>query len=159
MRFNQYQRLINACCFIAGMAILAFCLTSLQNPPEKISLASNIEEDNRVHQILYGSYTPSSASSAHQPSNVFVSEIMDASSQRNVVCSDQSSVVGFSFDGNPDDALAYVHRELIAHGWTLTSKNENHISSYIKDSGTYTWLLVSCVQIDSQTSVVIQTNY
>lgn len=66
------------------------------------------------------------------------------------------SVIGFVEEGDADELFSSLSRELQDKGWREVDSGLGGCGSFVKGSGRFTWLFVSCVQSGDDVSAVIQ---
>lgn len=69
----------------------------------------------------------------------------------------RSAIVGFTSAKAADHVFKDASDELEARGWTFVDSGSNTCGTFVKEAGTYRWVFVSCVQVGSSTSVVVQS--
>lgn len=68
------------------------------------------------------------------------------------------SVVGYTVEGNDADVLKELQAHMTSRGWTCVPLGGIVGATFVKESGSFTWALVTCTQVGSVTSVVTRCN-
>lgn len=87
----------------------------------------------------------------------FEEEVLSLAGLSEVRVDPRSSVVGFTAVGSAERAFEHAARELEVRGWTSIDSGSTTCGSFVKGEGRYRWAFVSCVQVGSTTSVVVQS--
>ena len=74
------------------------------------------------------------------------------------VRTDGTSVVGFLVDGTSDEVLAALTSHMEGRGWIAVPLGEVEGATFVKQTGVCTWVLATCSQTGSVTSVVLRCN-
>lgn len=85
----------------------------------------------------------------------FQEEVLPLAGREDVRVSGQGAVVGFLERTGAATAFAALSAELEGAGWTPVQSGRDDCGSFVKDSGRFTWLFVSCVWTGEATSVVV----
>lgn len=115
--------------------------------------------------VVYKSVRSASLLNPAQPSPIsneggawerFSSEALDLSRYSEVRIHSEGSVVGFTTPLRAEDAFRDMAGCLERGGWTAVPSGVATEGTFIKSSGEYTWLYISCIQMGDSTSVVVQ---
>ena len=86
----------------------------------------------------------------------FAEEVGLPTNARNVRVSDDGMVVGFSVDGEPDEAIASIDEIMETKGWTAVDLGGIDGKTYVKNEGLYTQVVMTTTQVGGSTSVVMR---
>ncbi len=86
----------------------------------------------------------------------FVEEVSLPSNARDVRVSDDGMVVGFSVDGEPDEAIATIDEIMEAKGWTAVDLGGIDGKTYVKNEGLYAQVVMTATQVGGSTSIVMR---
>lgn len=89
--------------------------------------------------------------------SMFNEEVVDVSGYPTVFVNDDGSIIGFSRVEPARQAFSSIADELRSKGWAFVESGSQLSGSFVKSSGRYRWVFVSCVPVSGQASVVIQT--
>lgn len=148
-------RLIKACCivFLALGAVCVIDYFSDSHPSHEATL-----EQRFSHQVSFETLWDDS--SFEDMRNVlpgkFEEEVLSLSSYFDVQVSQKGKVVGFYSQEQPLKVFKDCSLLLANNGWVKVESGQESAASFIKESGVYTWLYLSCVSISNETAVVIQ---
>lgn len=84
----------------------------------------------------------------------FADEVGFLPGARSVRASDGGAVVGYVVDGAADDVMGQLTAQMEGKGWTAVPLGEVEGATFMKSGGAFTWVLVTCTQAGSSTSVV-----
>ncbi len=90
-----------------------------------------------------------------EASQTFEEEVMPVSDLYPLVSSD-GLTVGFTYNAPCDEAASFVREHVEERGWRFVESGESAFFTFVKDTGVYTWLGVTCVEGEDCTSVVMQ---
>lgn len=90
---------------------------------------------------------------------VFSQEAGLPSGAHDVRVSDGGNVVGCLVEASEDEAMAVVGEEMCAKSWTEVPLGGVNGATYIKDKGSCRWVLVTCTQVNEETSVVYRGDF
>ena len=65
------------------------------------------------------------------------------------------NVVGFTVGGSSEPVLDMISAKLRSRGWTAVSLGDVQGATFLKQKGFYRWLMVACVEVGDDTSVVM----
>lgn len=88
------------------------------------------------------------------PPEGFEDEALRLEGRLDVRVDERNGVLGFSCSGKVAETLDALEEELSAKGW-MRSGDEGS-GSFVKGSGRYRWMFVSCVGVGETTSVVVR---
>ena len=86
----------------------------------------------------------------------FAEEAGLPSGARNVRVSDDGMVLGFSVDGEPDEAIASIDEIMKAKGWVAVDLGGIDGKTYLKNEGPYTQIVMTATQVGGSTSIVMR---
>lgn len=86
----------------------------------------------------------------------FAQEVLPVEGYANLRVGADGSVAGFEMDGDPAQIFDELAQLLSDGGWTAVPSGNGVSGSFIKESGQYRWLDVSCVKAGDTTCVVVQ---
>ena len=86
----------------------------------------------------------------------FAEEAGLPSGARNVRVSDDGMVLGFSVDGEPDEAIASIDEIMKAKGWVAVDLGGIDGKTYLKNEGLYAQVVMTATQVGGSTSVVMR---
>jgi len=69
--------------------------------------------------------------------------------------SNGGGVIGLLTHEGAETVMARCCAGLSAKGWTQVASGQGTCASFVKAQGVFTWLLISCVEIDGDTSVLV----
>lgn len=158
---------------IAVAGLIFICLAVLFISSHCSSKSSlNEEAESSTSQILNSSLS-SSLFSEEDASDaaVFKSTLLDSYSKtelsevlrdevwsgqtRNLLVSQDGSILSFYLDKTVDSAASEVTKELESHGWTLVPSGSDALCSYIKDEGSFHWAAVSITAFEENSQVLM----
>lgn len=90
----------------------------------------------------------------HEVPRIFEEEVMPVSGLHPLVSSD-GFTVGFTYDGRVEEAAEFVCDQVEQRGWSFVKSGHDAFSTFIKDTGSFKWLGVTCVEKNETTSVVM----
>lgn len=85
----------------------------------------------------------------------FSEEVISPREQDAVAVSDGEAVVGIMRPGVATEVFDEVAAELADNGWVRVESGQERASTFLKEGGRYTWLVVSCVEVDGLVGVTI----
>ena len=158
-RRSQSRRGLYACgvvVFLLVVLSLACALPeSFRNFRTGISVAQAIITDQNT--VAGDVFEEIEEARKRTSSKVFNDEVIDVSVYLAVFVNDDGSIVSFLRTEPPQQAFASIVDELRSKGWVYLESGSRMTGSFVKSSGCYRWVFVSCVSVSGQTSVVIQT--
>lgn len=86
----------------------------------------------------------------------FEHEIIGLEAFEEVLVTEDGSTVGLLSRGSASQVYRRLSEELAHNGWIGIESGQEGIASFAKKDGTYTWLLISCSEIDGWVSVVVR---
>lgn len=86
----------------------------------------------------------------------FEEEVLSLEGFTDVRVGAKGTVVGFSSPDPPAELFAALSSRLEERGWQAVSSGSDVCGSFVKEGGAYSWVMVSCVNAGSVTSVVVQ---
>jgi len=170
MRLPQKKRALLACiitlvgCSVAPVSqVLAETLPAGDKDTQTIAHALLTEQASIGDILLFSADT---TSANIEPSSTFLCEVCNpaACGYTNIVVNEDSSIVGFSSTRNVAETFEELRVLLEQNNWTVatgTDSTENPssvLATCTKEDGSIRWAYVSCVQLNTITSVVIQTH-
>lgn len=69
--------------------------------------------------------------------------------------SGKGGVIGLLSHSSIEEASGFCESELVRRGWTKVESGHEACASFVKTQATYTWLFMSCVEINGDTSVLV----
>ena len=87
----------------------------------------------------------------------FLAEVGLLPDARDVRVDDSGQVVGYVVDCRVDETLDSLNTLMESRGWTAVPLGQVDGFTFIRQSGSCTWALVTCTQVGAATSVVIRT--
>lgn len=120
-----------------------------------IGISSHIEKLNNLDELV--NYETKFATSL---SNDYCKEVIDVNSLNveNLKVEKDEKVIGFSLCTNSNDAFQIVKTKLIDNGWNYVQSGNGTSASFYKDSDTYNWIFVNCIDVSGVASVVITSD-
>lgn len=97
-------------------------------------------------------------SSGDEVPESFQEEILSLDGFTELRCDLDSGVVGFTAQGEAEEVFEEIEAVLEEGGWTFVESGLEACGTFVKVEGDYQWLFVSCVQVGSSTSVVVQVD-
>lgn len=94
--------------------------------------------------------------SGTDPPQGFEDEALQLDGWEDVRVDRQNGIIGFSWRGSVEEVLASIEEELRGKGWSGVESGNDGQESFVKSSGRYRWMFVSCVRVGAWTSVVVQ---
>ena len=94
------------------------------------------------------------ASEDAQPPAAFAREVGLPADCRNVHVDASGTVVGCTVAGTAEDAAAGVRERMTSLGWAEVGLGAVEGATYVKEGGTYSWVLVTCTQVGDATTIV-----
>lgn len=85
----------------------------------------------------------------------FEAEVFACGSRRDVRVDERSRVVGFAALLPAQDEFGALCNELAEKGWVRAGKGAAAGGTFVKATGRYRWVFVSCVQVGAAASVVV----
>lgn len=85
----------------------------------------------------------------------FEDEVLSLSGRSDVRVGAGGAVVGFCCSGTAPEVFAGVAAELAQAGWSQVESGSDIASTFVKPSGRYRWLFVTCTEVSGEVSVVI----
>ena len=82
-------------------------------------------------------------------------EEIGLSGDSTTVVSNDGRTIGLSCKGTVDAVLAEIQASLEERGWTYVPSGQSGACTFVKDSGVYQWLAVTCVVVGDEVSVVL----
>lgn len=82
-------------------------------------------------------------------------EVLPASKQHNAFADEGYRVVGFVIAGTQDEAMGILLADLSEKGWVPFGSATAETVSLVKQEGVCRWLMVQCVGLGEETSVVL----
>lgn len=98
-------------------------------------------------------YAVESGSSALE---TFEQEVLSLAAYRELRLAAEVCVVGFTADGSAEKTFSDLSQTLERGGWTAITSGSATAGSFVKSTGTYRWIFMSCSDIAGTTSVVIR---
>ncbi|MEC4176740.1 hypothetical protein VIN30_09810 [Adlercreutzia sp. R7] len=86
----------------------------------------------------------------------FSDEVFSLEGFEDVRANENWTVMGFSFAGSVDEALAWGRCQLEAGGWTVVESGVAGAFTAVKEGGRLSWLLLSGTGVGERTCVVVQ---
>ena len=77
---------------------------------------------------------------------------------RDVRSDDAGRVVGCTVDGGSGEVLGGIERRMQGSGWACVPLGNGEGATFVKEGGGITWVIVTCTQVGSATSVVFRCN-
>lgn len=90
------------------------------------------------------------------PPEGFEDEALRLEGRLDVRVDERNGVLGFSCSGKVAETLDALEEELSAKGWSGMRSGDEGSGSFVKGSGRYRWMFVSCVGVGETTSVVVR---
>lgn len=90
------------------------------------------------------------------PPACFEDEALRLEGREDLRADERAGVLGFSCEGEAARTLAALEEELCGKGWSGVRGGDGRTESFVKGSGWYRWMLVSCVEVGGWTSVVVR---
>lgn len=90
----------------------------------------------------------------HEVLDGFEREVMSVSALYPLVSSD-GLTVGFTHSGSSKEAASFVREQVERNGWVCIESGNSSFFTFIKETGTFHWLGVTCVEEGRGTSVVM----
>lgn len=75
---------------------------------------------------------------------------------RDVRLSNDATVIGYVVDADCQEVLDDLCAHMASRGWTNVPLGQLDGATFVKDSGRCTWVLATCTQVQSSTSVVMR---
>lgn len=72
-----------------------------------------------------------------------------------VVVSNEGRTIGYVTDGSVEDTMTGIRNALEEKGWSYVPSGQESVATFVKDTGIFCWLAVSCVSVEGETSVVL----
>lgn len=91
--------------------------------------------------------------------SAFAAEIGIPSDARDIRVDSTGAIVGYVVDVPADEANAAVSARMKERGWNEVALGAVEGSTYMKNSGSCTWALVTCTQVGEATNVVFRSVY
>ena len=91
------------------------------------------------------------------PPDAFMREIGTLPDARNLRVNTGGTVVSYLVEGEEDATLKRIVDSLEDKGWTSIPLGGVCGASFVKTSGTCTWAMVACIEVEGSTSVVIRS--
>lgn len=86
----------------------------------------------------------------------FTDEVGLPSGAQDVRVSDDGTVVGFSVDGESDEAIASIDEIMETKGWTAIDLGGIDGKTYLKNEGPYSQVVMTATQVGGSTSIVMR---
>ena len=157
----QSRRLVLA---IAIVAVIVFCPAAIGLVlPEKTT--GERVQAHSAFSLAQDASTPDAAldeiedrldGAASTAPAQFAEEAGLPSGARDVRVSDDGMVVGFSIDGEPDEAIATIDEIMEAKGWTAVDLGGIDGKTYVKNEGLYAQVVMTATQVGGSTSIVMR---
>lgn len=87
----------------------------------------------------------------------FKSEIVDINTLQasHIKQNNDGKVIGFNLPYKATYSFGIIKEQLESRGWTYVPSGNDISGSYYKNKGKYQWLFVNCVDVSTETCVVI----
>ena len=69
--------------------------------------------------------------------------------------SNNGRTVGYSVEGTIDETMTEIKNHLAKKGWNHVPSGQESVVTFVKDTGTFCWLAVTCASVGTETSVVL----
>lgn len=138
-------RLKRAVCLVVGLLlVLVFC-----------QMAQRFAQATVLQEVVHPSTTSADAQTEIPAS--FEQEVISLADKSEVSSNAHVGMVGFTLHTSADQALKTLRSTLEDRGWRESGSGSDTCATFLKTSGEYRWLYVSCISVASHTSVVLQT--
>ena len=130
-------------------------LADTQMSASGISAREVIGNTGDVQGFLDRAEQASSAKGGPLP-ELFEQEVGLPLRSRDVRVDESGTVVGCTVDADAGEVLAGIRLEMEKRGWHEVPLGEIEGSTFVKNMGSYSWVLVTCTQVGNSTSVVFR---
>lgn len=149
----QRRRLYRACaCLVVGLAVVFAVQKAVDRTKEAMGIGGIAEQAN-------GSLVDENE--AEQISALvelgYETEVVPLTNRSELRMEREGEVVGFSVDSCASEAFEDLRAHLDERGWRETTSGLPTSSTFVKTTGGFRWLMLSCVGTGDRTAVVIQT--
>lgn len=158
-RRTQSQRCVFSCAIVALLLAALLLPSELANEcrdfRQGINVAKAIASDEEdVGEDMFGEL---GKARLREVPSTFLEEVIDVSNCSAVYVNNDGSIVGFSKVEPAQQTFLEIADELRSKGWVFVESGSRLAGSFVKSSGRYQWVFVSCTPVSGQTSVVVQT--
>ena len=72
------------------------------------------------------------------------------------LATEDGTIVGMVGRGSAAESFSRLSSELADRGWAFVESGQAHVGTFVKGSGSYRWLLLSCSEVGELVAVVVQ---
>ena len=162
----QHRRMIASIFIVVLLFVMLQAISGISNDTKAFKLTdvsqsklnTYIEDDGSFNASEAGKdllNIPELTSKEHLPVSIN-SEVLDLSNRQDLRVSENRDLLSFIENLNPTSTYACLKRELESKGWESIESNSDVMGTFIKGSGEYRWLSLTCIEQGNQTIVLMQ---